>query len=222
MSGTDFIPGPDGLFDDFLKTFHDAVTADPASFGLTAADVAALGTSFTAWTGAYAAHQAAQAAAHTAAVFKDKIRGQAEGLARGLTKKINGNTGVDNAVRAKAGLPSHDAVKTAIGAPTTRPVGRIEARGHLTLAVHYADESTPHVTAKPHGVHACEVRIHVGDPAPADETGYVFLAFITRSPYVDLHPVADAGKTAYYTLRWLSSKLEPGPWSDPVAGKIPV
>jgi hypothetical protein len=65
------------------------------------------------------------------------------------------------------------------------------------VVVHFVDEGTPLKTAKPHGVHGARIYGHVGDPAPADITGYTFLALDTRTPYTDVHPAADAGKTVY-------------------------
>ena len=62
----------------------------------------------------------------------------------------------------------------------------------------------------------------MGDSAPADETGYTFLAHDTRTPYTDAHPASDAGKTAYYMMRWLNAKLTPGPWGNVISAKIPL
>ena len=160
--------------------------------------------------------------AQEATATKDKVHDSAETAIRGVVKKINGNPNVDNEMRAKAALPPHDRVKTAQHAPTTRPHGRLEAHGHNTLVLHFVDELTPHLNAKPHGVHACDIRIFVGTAPPADESVYIFLAHDTRTPYTDVHPTADAGKTAYYMLRWLSTRLEPGPWGDVVSAKIPL
>ena len=38
----------------------------------------------------------------------------------------------------------------------------------------------------------------------------------------DLRLAADAGKSVYYLLRWVSTKGQPGPWSDVVTAKIPL
>ncbi len=129
---------------------------------------------------------------------------------------------VDDAARTAAGLRPLAHTRTAAAPPATRPIGRLEATGHAALTIHFADSSTPNHLAKPAGVHGCEIWVHVGDPAPADPSAYSFLALDTRTPYVDQHPAADAGKTVYYLLRWQNSKGESGPWSDVVSGKIPV
>lgn len=222
MGGKNFIPGPDGEFDTFLKSFNDAVTGDPGGFGLGTADVTLIQATYSAWVLAFQNHKDTQLKAVQATATKEKCHDEAEAAVRSLVKKINGNPEVDNALRAKAALPPHDLVKTAASAPDTRPIGRLEAKGHYTLVLHFVDEMTPQQNAKPHGVHACEIRIFVGTAPPADESAYTFLAHDTRTPYTDVHPASDAGKTAYYMVRWLNTKLEPGPWGDVISAKIPL
>jgi len=221
MSAKTIIPAPDEEFDNFFKAFHDAVTGNPKGFGLSADDVTLIQSTYATWTVAFPAHKSSQLKAQQDTTTKNKARDAGEAAARSLAKKINGNPAVDNAMRAQAALPAHGVAKSATGAPTTEPVGRLEVKGRNTLILHFTDAATPLVLAKPHGVHACEIRIHVGDVAPADEADYTFLAHDTRTPYIDEHPASDAGKTAHYMMRWLNAKLTPGPWSHVISAKIP-
>ncbi len=63
----------------------------------------------------------------------------------------------------------------------------------------------------------------MGPRPPADITGYTFLALDTRTPYTDIHPAADAGKTVYYyLLQWENTKGVPGPVSDVLSTTIPA
>lgn len=219
--GQDFIPDSDVDFDVFLSQFTGAIAADPGGFGLTAQDVAAVQAPAAAWGKALSDHQAAQLAARGAVQVKDKARGEAVAIVRSTVKKINGNPEVDNALRAKAALPAHE-VRAAIGVPATRPIGRIEPSASRTLIVHFVDEMTPQRTAKPYGVHGCQIWSFVGENPPADGSGFAFLALDTRTPYTDVHADIDAGKTVHYRLRWANTKGEPGPWSAVVAAKIPL
>ncbi len=176
----------------------------------------------TQWQKDRAAQEAANAAWHTSVSVQTKSRATLEGVLRGTAKVINGNPNVDNAMRALANLPAHDEVRTAVGVPTTKPVGRIETKTHFTVIIHFTDEATPLKTAKPAGIHGCRIYSHVGDPAPTDITGYAFLALDTRTPYTDVHAAADAGKTVYYLLQWENTKGQPGPVSDVLSTKIPA
>ena len=221
MAG-DIFPSNDAEFDDFQKQFIAAVGADPAKYGLLPADVAGLQTAQAAWITAYPLHIKAQADAVTATQVKEADRAKLEVLLRSAARKVNGMAGVNNAIRASVGLPPREGTHSPIGPPTTRRLGRLEVDGHFTLVIHFTDENTPKRLAKPDGVHGCQIWFHVGDPAPADASGYAFLALDTRTPYVHTHAAADAGKTAYYLLRWQNPKGEPGPWSTVVAAKIPI
>jgi hypothetical protein len=218
---TKMIPAPDEEFDNFFKAFHDAVTANPKGFGLSADDVTLIQTTYAAWAVAFPAHKASQLKSQQDTSIKNKVRDDGEAATRSLAKKINGNPAVDNAMRAQAAMPAHSETKSSIGAPTTAPVGRMEVGGRNTLIFHFTDAETPLVLAKPHGVHACEIRFFVGDIAPADEADFAFLAHDTRTPYTNTFPAADAGKTVHYLGRWLNAKLEPGPWGHVVSAKIP-
>ena len=82
------------------------------------------------------------------------------------------------------------------------------------------DELTPTSRAKPDGAQGCEIWMKVGDPAPAGPKDVHYLALDTRSPYTVEFDAADAGKTAYYMLRWISTRAETGPWSATVSGTI--
>jgi hypothetical protein len=218
----DLIPGTDAEFNTFLKQFVGAVTTNPGAYGLSAADLAPIQDALAKWSAAYPAHLDAQQAALAASEIKAKGREIAEKATRFLVKKIEGHPEIDNALRVSAGLPPRENGKSVIGAPTTRPIGRVETKSNSTLVIHFVDEETPLKKAKPEGVHACEIRIHVGETPPTDASGFTFLAHDTRTPYADEHPSSDAGKTAHYVLRWLNAKLEPGPWSDVVSAKIPL
>ena len=48
------------------------------------------------------------------------------------------------------------------------------------------------------------------------------LQAVDRStPYLMEFNSADAGKTAYWALRWVNTRGEHGPWSATVSGTIP-
>jgi hypothetical protein len=217
----DIIPLNDDEFDKFQKQFLGAVAPAPDKFGIPQADLTQLQAEQAAWNQAFPAHVNAKAAALAASQAKDVAKGKLVKGLRGAAKKVNGTPGVDDALRAQAGMQPHQ-TRTPIGAPATHPLGRLEPKGHTTLALHVADESTPLRAAKPKGVHGCEIWRHVGDPQPPDVNGYVYAGTTTRTPFTDVFTAADAGKTAYYLLRWTSTKGQAGPWSDVVAAKIPL
>ena len=218
----DLIPASDDDFNKTQSTLIDAVAADPAKFGVTAKDVAALQTAQAVWMTAYPAHLKAQQHAQAATRAKEIARENLEALVRSTARKINGTHGMDNATRAEAGLPQRTGGRAVIGAPATRPLGRIEMKPNRTMVIHFVDEATPQRLAKPQGVHGCQIWHHVGDAPPADASGWAFVALDTRTPYAEEHEAADAGKVVHYRLRWQNAKGEPGPWSDVISARIPL
>lgn len=218
----DVIPSNDAEFEQFQDHFISKVAPNPAKYGLLTEDVTALQGEQTAWRSALVNHVKAHDDARTATHTKDVVRDRFEAILRGAARKVHGSINIDNGLRASIGLRPRDGARTPIGAPVTRPLGRIELKGRNVFVVHFVDEETPTRLAKPQGVHGCQVWAHVGDAPPRDPSGYVFLALDTRTPYTDEHTAADAGKNAYYLLRWQNAKGEPGPWSEVVTAKIPL
>jgi hypothetical protein len=58
------------------------------------------------------------------------------------------------------------------------------------------------------------------DPPPTGASELSFLSVDTRTPYVADYPGEDAGKTAHYMLRWVSTSGEKGPWSETASATI--
>jgi hypothetical protein len=218
----DIFPSNDAEFDDWQKNFVTVVAANPAKYGLLPADVAKLQTLQGAWATKLQGHSDAEVAFHTATKAKDTAGGDLKDAVRGAVRKIHGTAGLAHEDYVVAGIKPHDTVRSALKAPATRPMVRVEAHGHLAVMIHWTDETTPHKNKKPDGMHGVEIWSHVGDPAPADASGYSFIALDTRTPYLDEHPVADAGKSVYYLLRWQNTKGESGPWSEVATIKIPA
>jgi hypothetical protein len=220
--GPDFIPASDTDFNTFATQFAAGTGDNLDALGLTAQDHADIQAAQAAFAGAYQACVLAQAQLHALTEAKNKARASSEKVFRNKVKKINAQPSVDNALRAKAGIPAHDTTKTVIHAPTTRPLVRLEATGHFTFTLHLADETTPTLKKKPQGATSCEIRCFVGDNPPADPGAYPTFANVTKATYVDAHPPEDAGKTAHYGCRWWNAKSEKGPWSDIASAKVPV
>ena len=98
---------------------------------------------------------------------------------------------------------------------------KVDTREHLQNIINFRDENTPNSKAKPRGVRGAQVRVHVGPNPPADLEQFPWVALDSSTPYLMVHDAADAGKLAYYALRWENTRGETGPWSDVISATIP-
>jgi hypothetical protein len=216
----DYIPSSDSDFDPWLQNFVDYAAANGAALGLTPAQITSVQAVHADWGVKYPASITAQAAGNSAVQAKNDSRSGAEELVRSLVGMMQASTAVTDAQRQALGITVRATSRTAAGAPTTKPVATIDTSQRLRHTINFVDELTPTSRAKPEGVQGCEIWMKVGDPAPAGPNDVHYLALDTRTPYTVEFEAADAGKTAYYMLRWISTRAETGPWSQTVSGTI--
>jgi hypothetical protein len=218
--GTDYIPPSDADFDAWLTNFVDYVVANAVALGATPAQVTSLQTVKTDWDAKYPASTTAQASAASAVQAKSDSRSATEDLVRPFVAMLQSNSGVTDAQRQSMGITVRSGARTPVGPPSSKPIASIDTSQRLRHTISFVDELTPTSRAKPDGVQGCEIWMKVGDPSPGGPNDVHYLALDTRTPYVTDFEAADAGKTAYYMLRWLSTRGETGPWSQTVSGTI--
>jgi hypothetical protein len=216
----DYIPGQDADFSGWLNNFLSYANANLAELGIIKTDLTPLEAATTDWDAAYSANIAAQAAAKGTRETKDAARTAAERLARTLVQRLQSSATVKDSHRQSLGLNVRSTNRTAVGEPTSRPVATIDTSQRLQHTISFVDELTPGNRAKPAGVSGCEVWVKVGGTAPTDPSELTYLATDTKTPYTAVFDGAEAGKIAYYMLRWVNTRGERGPWSQTVAATI--
>ena len=215
----DWFPESDADIFPWLQNFTSYANQNKVPLGLVQADVTPLQIAMDRWVDAIEAHTSAQAAAQSARQAKDAERDTIENLVRPLVNKIQATPGVTDTQRSSLGITVRSTTRTAVAAPTTRPVATVDTSHRLRHTIAFVDELTPTTRAKPDGVSGCEIWVKVGT-APTDPSELSYLAMDTRSPYVAEYDGADAGKIAHYMLRWVNTRGERGPWSQTVSGTI--
>ena len=221
---SDYIDPKDEGFDLLLRgKFAPYVNTNFAALGLTSADNTALQAGTVAWGYSWVAYGNADTAMKAATVDKNAKRAAVEPIVREIAQKVQANPAVTDVQKTALGLPVYKTTKTAVGAPTTLPVvTRIDSSTRCILRLFYADAATPASKAKPAGVQSCEIREQIGGTAPTDPEAMDFLAIETRTPYRADYEAGDIGKTVYFAFRWLSTRGEPGPWSQIYNATVPV
>ncbi len=216
----DFIPPPDPAFNNWQDTFLTFVTGNRAALGVSTGDLTALTAAQTDWTDKYATHQATQAQALSDRQAKDDARAAYVTLIRAAVGQMQKNPAVTDAQRQSMQITVADQIHTPAAVPSSKPVGKIDTSQRLRHIIEFRDEGTPTSRAKPAGVAACEVWLFIGTAAPAGPDAMHLQAVDKTSPYIMEFDSADAGKTAWWALRWVNTRGEHGPWSATVSATI--
>ena len=217
----DFIPDSDTGFQAWVANFVTYANANLAALGLVAGDMTPITTAQTAFNTSLAANVTAQAAAQGARQQKDNDRHTLESAIRTLVQaKLAHSSAVSPAEAAALGLTVRDTTPTPVGPPAAAPVGDVDTSQRLRHIVNFRDPLSSAPRAKPAGVMGCEVWVKVGGPPPADPSECHYLATDTRTPYTAEFDGAEGGQMAHYMLRWVSTRHEPGPWSETVSATI--
>ncbi len=222
MAGT-YIPRSDGSFDGWQGNFEEYVRAHYGDLGLSLGDADRLKAAREIWAKAYETHIQRHQAAIAARQAKDDEHRAYERLIREVVRRIQPFVKVTDAHRAALGITVRDAQPTPTGTPTTRPLVTVDFSKRLRHTLRYADESTPTRRARPRGTIGAEIWVKVaapGEPPPTDPADLTFLQLSTRTPATIELPGEDGGKTAHYMVRWLSTRSEPGPWSETASATI--
>lgn len=217
----DYLPAPDPAFDNWQVILIAYLIANKVALGISDATVAALTAAQTAWTAAYGAHQTAQATATSKRQDKDDARAPFAALIRSTVGQMQANPAVTDTQRAAMQITVPSGTHTPAPVPTTRPVGTVDTSQRLSHKIEFRDESTPTSRAKPAGVAGCELHLFIGTTAPTGPDAMNLQAVDKSTPYLMEFDSADAGKTAWWAMRWVNTKGEHGPWSATVSGTIP-
>lgn len=216
----DYIPAPEAEYDDWLTNLVTYASENREELGLTESHLAPLVTSFQEWQTASAEHKLAQTAADTAYQNKVDKRDLSQAQARTLVQILQANPKLTDAQRVALGITVRSSARSLTPVPTTRPLPRLEQSGRLRHTIHFVDESTPTRRAKPKGVRGCQIWVYVGETPPPKPEEFQYLGTDTRTPYLNEFDPEDGGEVAHYYLRWVNTKDEPGPWSDPISATI--
>lgn len=221
--GTNYMPRPDGDFSAYSNHYYEAVEKFYNDQGLDPNDLTDLKKALDLWNAMYPAHVKAQAAAEGARAAKQDARLALEREIRPVTNFVQGYTKTTDADRATIGITVRDTSKTPAPTPTSAPVVQVDSGQRLTHRLRFTDAAAPTRRGKPPGTIGAEIWLALtptGQPAPPLGDSYKFLSVNSRGNLQTDFPSAEAGKTAYYALRWVSTRGDKGPWSEVCAATV--
>jgi len=223
----DYIPQNDDEFTLWAINFLAYLNANLAKWGLVAGDVADLTAADTDWNSTWGSYKTSVTTTAGKRVDKDNSRHTPatgyEALLRARAQFIQNHPATTDGDRASMGLTVPDSSPTAIVVTTHKPIAVIDTSTHFQHTINFADESTPSDKAKPKGVFGAQIWLKIlptGTPAPTGPAGFELIATDTKTPYTYPFESEDAGKVAYYYLRWQMKTGGVGPWSSLANGTI--
>ena len=210
-----YIPNRDSLLLAWAQNFATTLTANPATYGLTAGDAAAITAAQQAYTTAFGVATTDATRTPVTIADKDTKRAQLVLLLRSYSAIIQANLGISASAKSALGLTIRDTKPTQIAAPVSAPTLGILAAfpGQLSATYHDPNQG-PKVKAKPAGVTAMEVYAATSATVVTDPATLPFQGLVTRTPFTVNFGSGDKGKTAYVAARWVTRRGLVGPWSS--------
>ncbi len=220
MKTNDFVPRSDTDFNLWQSNLLTETETNATAWGITPESILPVKQYQTKWTATFTVASNKQNRTSADVKAKDDARYDYEPSLRSfVAEHLANNSKVSDADRTRLGLTVRSDSRTSSPVPDSSPVGRIDFSVRQQHTIHFSDEATPTSRAKPAGVHGCEIWMKVGE-APASVAELTYLTTDTATPYVVNFSEADAGKTAYYRLRWVNTRNERGPWSALISATI--
>jgi len=214
----DFIPKPDPEFNNWFATYQFYLAAHVVELGLTPAEALDVLNAKTLWSLGYSNHLAAHDAARAAAEVKDEKRETAEDVIRRITKKIQARPETTDAQREFLGITVPDRIPTPLDPEKILlhpPPLHLVKPGRGQVELHFGpDPENENSNALPDICRAVRIFRAAGG-VPADVSGWVFVAEISHSPYVDVF-LNSQPITVSYRFQYVDRLGRPGPFSDPV------
>lgn len=157
-----------------------------------------------------------QNAARAATLDRNNVRVTVEANIRN-NKAVNKAGGVSDDKMAALGIPSSS---TPAPANATVPVQTIDTSQRMKHTISWTDKDSIGNKRRPRGAMGAEIWVKIGDPQPGSEKDCVFLAVDSATPYVASYDPEDAGKLAYYMIRWRMRDGSVGNWGETVSATI--
>jgi len=207
-----YIPTKDADYSLWSANFCDMISADPARYGLEAADAGVIAAQETIWQAAYLLAVTLATRTRVTVADKDGEKVTSLQLNRQYAAIIRADAGVDDADKTALGLHIPDPTPTPVPVPTTYPQISILLCGNNQQQIFIADQLTPDTKAKPAGVAGCLLlRTESIAPQPI-LVNPLLVGVITRADTVIDTTGLTKGQWANYRGAWFNRKGQIGPY----------
>lgn len=216
----DYIPQNDDTFVNWLNNLLPKAGDQKGNLNVPDADLASLTTLRDTLVAKLAAKAAAKAVYDASVQEAKQARKEAERKARALAQHLQKQESMTDALRASFGLTVPDAEPTPSAAPTSYPVVTIDTSKRLQHGLNMRANDMPNSRALPPGVAHVEISTYVGATPPTSIKQFKLIDIATKHNFTVHYDSEVAGQTAYFNLRYVSTRGEKGPWSETVSATI--
>ena len=206
-----WIPTKDAELDPWTLNFAALLTADPARYGIEAADALVVHTQTQIWHIAYLAAIAPATRTKLSVLEKDGEKVTELGIGRLYGAQIRANAGVANEDKTALGLNIPDPIPTPVPPPTTAPTVTVTLAGIGVHLMDIRDILTPTSKAKPQGVAGCILYYQDGIAPLISLTDPLITGIVTKADQVISTFGGVPGKYRTYVGQWFNRKGELGP-----------
>lgn len=224
MSATDFLPRREGDLRTWSINFDARISADPAAYGLTAAQAAEYNTLHNAFMAAYAL--AAAPGTRTSPIVQTKHAAARElrSEARRLARIVHSRRVASDAQKKDLGLtvrrPGGRQARNA--RPNVAPTVAVESAAGGKLKVVLRSVEQPTRRGRPTGVQGASVYYFAGESPSADLKDWRYAGATTRTVMLVALPAdVEPGARVWLTACWRNGRAECGPLAWPVCAYRP-
>ncbi len=214
MPNTKPFPSKESAYNIYVNEVVPYLLAEAARLNVDAAQQAALPGLLSHWNTAYDKTSVPVMRTQIDVAKKNIAKGALTGLLREVYANLP-KTRLTTIDRSTFDIPLR-ARRTRAKAPDSMPlILNISTAYSLQQKIFFKDADSPTSRARPKGMMGCEIWCFIGsaDQQMVDVKEYRYVALAKTTPHTVHFEGADAGKTAFYMLRWISTRGEHGPWS---------
>ena len=216
----DILSGADANFDTVVTQFSEYLGANAGALGQTAATAAEIAGAVGEFGSAFGNQQQLQQAASAATENKNTKRKALTELLRPVIKNIQSRTQTTDEQRAGLGINIPHGTRSRAPIPSSRPIVVIDSSNRLEQTLTLRDENSITSRSRPAGVVGAEVYCFINGTPPTDPKQCKLVAVAKKSRVKIKFDGIDAGKNAFFMVRWINSHDEAGPWSETAAATI--
>jgi hypothetical protein len=208
MGRRDYVPRKDSLFLQWMSAFIQNLTLMAARINFPDTVLQELRTLFSDFSQKYLVSKDPATRTKVSVKAKDLARKELEKKTRlSVNEFLAYNHLVANGDRISLGLHIRDYKSTPSPVADKAPIIKIETPSPAVVELHI-------ITPKPHGQHSGEFIWAILDKRPVNWSELTHSSFCTHSPLRLSFEGENRGKTLYFAVRWVNTRLEKGNLSE--------